>query len=117
MKNKIIAILLLIFVSLLFFNIKTFATEENLEDNIEEEQTSEQENIEDTADTTEQSENNNVTYKPQSASGSSYVTSVSAISSQYQANLGLNNVLSILLIAIGILLILFSIAILIRIKK
>ena len=60
-----------------------------------------------------------ITYTPQTYSGSnsSYVTSVTPVSSQYEANLGLNNILSILLISIGILLILFSIAILIRIKR
>ena len=44
-------------------------------------------------------------------------TSVTSINSYEQANLQLNNILSIILIAIGILLILFAIAILIRIGK
>ena len=44
-------------------------------------------------------------------------TSVSNINSYEQANLSLNNILCILLIAVGILLILFAIAILIRLKK
>ena len=45
------------------------------------------------------------------------VTKVSNINSYEQANLQLNNILSIILIAIGVLLILFAIAILIRLKK
>ena len=45
------------------------------------------------------------------------VTSVTSLSNLPEANLGLNNILNILLIAIGFLLILFAIAILIRLKK
>lgn len=48
---------------------------------------------------------------------STKVTGVNPIASLPEANLGLNNILSILLIAIGILLILFAIAILIRLKR
>lgn len=47
----------------------------------------------------------------------STVTSVTSLSNLPEANLGLNNILNILLIAIGVLLILFAIAILIRLKK
>ena len=47
----------------------------------------------------------------------SSVTNVSNINSYEQANLELNNILSIILIAIGVLLILFAIALLIRISK
>ena len=45
------------------------------------------------------------------------VTSVSQLSNYSEANLGLNNILSIILIAIGVLIILFAIAILIRLKQ
>ena len=45
------------------------------------------------------------------------VTSVTALSNLPEATLGLNNILNIILIAIGFLLILFAIAILIRLKK
>ena len=47
----------------------------------------------------------------------STVTSVSTMNNYSQANLELNNVLSIILISIGVLLILLAIAILIRLKK
>ena len=47
----------------------------------------------------------------------SSVTKVSTVNSYDQANLQLNNILSIILISIGVLLILFAIAILIRLKK
>ncbi len=45
------------------------------------------------------------------------VTKVSNINSYEEANLHLNNILSVILIAVGILLILFAIAILIRLKQ
>ena len=45
------------------------------------------------------------------------VTGVSTMNSYSQANLDLNNILCIILIAIGVLIILLSIAILIRLKK
>lgn len=52
-----------------------------------------------------------------SPTSSSSVTGVSGMNSYSQANLELNNILCIILIAIGILIILLSIAILIRLKK
>ena len=51
------------------------------------------------------------------ALSTSSVTKVSTINSYEQANLQLNNILSIILISIGVLLILFAIAILIRLKN
>ena len=65
--------------------------------------------------TTDQENESTPTSTP--LSSGSQVTGVSNISSLPEANLGLNNILSILLIAIGFLLILFAIAILIRLKK
>lgn len=52
-----------------------------------------------------------------SPTSSSSITGVSGMNSYSQANLELNNILCIILIAIGILIILLSIAILIRLKK
>ena len=107
MNKKIILSFLIIFLILTLFTFTCYATETENTEVVESDTTS---------DTT--SSENNVTYRPQSSNvDSSYVTSVSPVSSQYEANLGLNNILSILLISIGILLILFSIAILKRIKK
>lgn len=51
------------------------------------------------------------------ALSASSVTKVSPVNSYDEANLKLNNILSIILIAIGVLLILFAIAIMIRLKK
>ena len=47
----------------------------------------------------------------------STVTSVSSLDNYAQANLSMSNILSIILISIGVLLILFAIAILIRLKS
>ncbi len=52
-----------------------------------------------------------------SPTSSSSITGVSGMNSYSQANLELNNILCIILIAIGVLIILLSIAILIRLKK
>ena len=52
-----------------------------------------------------------------SPTSSSSVTGVSGMNSYSQANLELNNILCIILIAIGVLIILLSIAILIRLKN
>ncbi len=45
------------------------------------------------------------------------VTSVTSLNSYSQANLELNNVLCVILIAVGVVIILFEIAILIRLKN
>ena len=59
-------------------------------------------------------ESENITTYTVNSSG---VTSVSQLSNYSEANLGLNNILSIILIAVGVLIILFAIAILIRLKQ
>ena len=48
---------------------------------------------------------------------SAQVETVTPLSNLPEANLGLNNILNVILISIGILLILFAIAILIRLKN
>ncbi|MBR3696958.1 MAG: hypothetical protein IKM97_01605 [Clostridia bacterium] len=63
------------------------------------------------------STNENTLSPEQALSQSATVTSVTSLSNLPEANLGLNNILNILLLAVGFLLILFSIAILIRLKK
>ena len=103
---KLITILLFIFI--LIFNLNVFDTSTNTD--------------EDSADTTvydeaTEQETSNSQYNPSYSNGSPYVTSVSSYSSASQANLSLNNFLSILLISIGILIIILAIAILIKLKK
>lgn len=90
------------------------------ENNIYELSTSNENTISD-SNTASQSSADSVTNTNSSTNsntkGSSKVTAVNTLSGLPEANLGLNNILSILLIAIGFLLILFAIAILIRLKK
>lgn len=120
-KTLKILLILFLFLSLIFtFNYvqatsedDTSTTEENVLDN---NQTSD--------NTTNNEESNNVikedanSNKSQlSALGTSEVTSVSKMNNYSEANLELSNILSIILISIGVLLILFAIAILIRLKK
>ena len=100
---KTITSVLLIFILLCSFNIVN-ATEDVIEDSGEE--STETTIVEDSSDISALS-----VLSPSSG------TNVSTLNSYEQANLSLNNILCILLIAIGILLILFSIAILIRLKK
>ena len=90
------------------------------ENNIDELSTSNENTISDSS-TASQSSADSVTNTNSSTNsntkGSSKVTAVNTLSGLPEANLGLNNILSILLIAIGFLLILFAISILIRLKK
>lgn len=83
---------------------------EGAEENIEET------NLEETAESDVPTPSNPSTSTLDTLSTSS-VTKVSNINSYEQANLQLNNILSIILIAIGVLLILFAIALLIRLSK
>ena len=81
--------------------------EDDLLDNEEEEDDIDP--ISNNSQTSTNSSTSNSTYNPNAR--------VSTVSSIPEANLGLNNVLCVILIAIGILLILLAIAILIRIKN
>ena len=96
MKSKAFKITLIISIILLLFTSLAFATENEESNNISTENSiSEEEALEDVAT----------------------VTSVTSLSNLPEANLGLNNILNVILIAVGFLLILFAIAILIRLKK
>lgn len=97
--SKIIKILLIISIlfSVCFINF-SYATE--VDENItSDEALSNEENLED------------------DFSSDSTITSVSQLSNYSEANLELNNILNIILIAIGVLIVLFAIAILIRLKQ
>ena len=101
--SKIIKILLIISIlfSVCFINF-SYATEvdESIDENItSDEALSTEENLED------------------DFSSDSTITSVSQLSNYSEANLELNNILNIILIAIGVLIVLFAIAILIRLKQ
>lgn len=87
----------------------------NIEDTVSDSSAEENENV-------SENENENV-IKENASDGSlqsltpSSVTSVSNKNNYSNANLELNNILCIILISIGVLLILFAIAILIRLKR
>ncbi len=143
--SKILKIFLTLFIlSILVFNFNfVFATsDESLQSGIEdlaevlnEEEINpladnpvgeNEENLETLSDETEEiiestpapsSTEENLSEGSQNPLSASSVTKVSTINSYEQANLQLNNILSIILIAIGVLLILFAIAILIRLSK
>lgn len=101
--SKVLKILLLIIIISTFCAGVVFASEEN---SIPEESVQEELPSTDVLDNSELSDD--ITAK---------VKSVSPLSNLPEANLGLNNILNVILIAIGVLLILFAIAILIRLKN
>lgn len=114
--QKLLLTIFLITIILFNINTYTFATE-----SIEEsEEITEEGNIETLSDDTEDSENNDIIEELPSTdflSTSDGITNVSTVNSISQMNLQLNNILCIILISIGVLLILFAIAILIRLKQ
>ena len=132
--KKIFVIFLIFSFLILFFNVKTYAVSaDNETSNVSNEA------IENSSNTTNNSEDessdvssNNETAEDNSneiqttstpiennpsSAESQTINSYSTVSTIPEANLGLNNILNILLIAIGILMILLGIAILIRLKN
>jgi hypothetical protein len=57
------------------------------------------------------------TQTPSSSASTKQISSYSTVSTLPEANLGLNNILNVILIAIGVIIILLAIAILIRLKQ
>lgn len=103
--SKVLKVLLIIAViGCLFINI-AMATEDEAED------------VQDSATEENVSEDESSTSASTYSDISAQVTKVNPLSNLPEANLGLNNILNIILISIGVLLILFAIAILIRLKK
>ena len=95
---------------------ETSDTTENIENSIKNE-TVYSTSIDEEMDLSDDSENTeNTTTSSSSSSSINSSARVSSLSSIPEANLGLNNVLCIILIAIGVLIILLAIAILIRLK-
>ena len=118
MKTNILKLaLLLITIMILFFNINyvqaTETEEEIFEEDIETMSEISDDELYDSESTTEDFNNRLPTTDYLGASD----ISVSTINSISEMNLKINNILCIILISIGILLILFAIAILIRLKK
>lgn len=104
--------LILFFILVFSFNIVQATSEDSAVPESDSESTS----IENSEDTSSQTESTSSSNSLSTLSGSS-ITKVSNINSYEQANLQLNNILCVILIAIGVLLILFAIAILIRLSK
>lgn len=118
MKTNILKLaLLLITIMILFFNINyvqaTETEEEIFEEDIETMSEISDDELYDSESTTEDFNNRLPTTDYLGTSD----ISVSTINSISEMNLKINNILCIILISIGILLILFAIAILIRLKK
>lgn len=106
MKSNIIKIVLILCIIFTFCMGVVLATEED--------DVSDSTN---TSNTTEETNTSETSPEDALAQSSVAITQVSPLSNLPEANLGLNNILNILLITVGILLILFAIAILIRLKK
>ncbi len=93
--------------------------EENLEDEINNESSNENEDENQSNDVSSTKEDNTISQPvtTPTASVDRQIDSYSTLSTLPEANLGLNNILNIILIAISIIIILLAIAILIRLKK
>mgnify|MGYP006864515016 CR=1 FL=1 len=124
--SKTLKILLIIAITFCLVLTLSYVQATSEEDTISTEESSSEEDVtsEDTDTTSENDENstNIINEKASDTStlstlGTSNGTRVEPINSYSEANLQLNNILSIILISIGVLLVLFAIALLIRIKK
>lgn len=109
MKTKNLTLIFILLIIILFNINISFATEEELIDST----SLTYENDEITVTETEVIEEELPSTDLLSSNG---VTNVSTVNSISEMNLRLNNILNIILIAIGVLLILFAIAILIRLN-
>lgn len=124
--SKTLKILLIIAITLFFALTINYVQATSEENSVSNEETTSEEDITNEESTTSESTdensenviNENVSdTSTLSTLGTSNGTRVEPINSYSEANLQLNNILSIILISIGVLLVLFAIALLIRIKK
>lgn len=117
--SKILKILLILTIVLSFaltFYYVQATSEDNISENTQSENSEEDENLAENENTDVVKENITSQSSLKTLSPSSG-TSVSTKDNYSQANLELNNILCIILISLGVLLILFAIAILIRLKR
>lgn len=112
MKTKNLTLIFILLIIILFNINISFATEEELIDST----SLTYENDEITVTETEETEVIEEELPSTDLLSSNGVTNVSTVNSISEMNLRLNNILNIILIAIGVLLILFAIAILIRLN-
>lgn len=124
--SKTLKILLIIAITLFFALTINYVQATSEENSVSNEETTSEEDITNEESTTSESTNENSENvinenasdtSTLSTLGTSNGTRVEPINSYSEANLQLNNILSIILISIGVLLVLFAIALLIRIKK
>ncbi len=116
MSNKIILILSLFtitFITFILLSNFTFATDINMNLQLDSNNTNSQTNNS-TNNTTSNTVTNTNSSLPTTSTTNS--TTVSTISNLPESNLGLSNILNIILIVLGLLLILLGIAIFIRLK-
>lgn len=106
--SKALKICLIILLLITFSTSFIYATEN---------ESSESESITEVLENEEQTEEQSDTGSSLDTLSTSNITKISSLNSYEQANLELNNILCIILIAIGVLLILFAIALLIRLSK
>lgn len=107
---KIFVIFSILFVSTIYISN---AETTNLYNNIDNDSTSSTEENDDIDPLADTNSNETTTSTYVASSPSARISTVSTVA---EANLGLNNILCIILIAIGVLIILLAIAILIRLK-
>ena len=119
--SKILKIFIISCIIYLSYICVSFAETTNLYNDIANETTQTNSDMSDSADFEEFSEDESVEESTTGPSSSTLSLNsnarINTISSIPEANLGLNNILCIILIAIGILIILLAIAILIRLKN
>ena len=115
--NKSLKILLVIFLAFLVFSGRCLAVNINM--NLTSDLANEGTNVSDTNSVTNDTENsvNNTVTTPTTTNTNSNSATFSNLSSLPESELGLTNILNILLIAVGFVLILLAIAIFIRLKK
>lgn len=116
MTKKILISIVVLIISFGVLSMTPVLAEDSIDMNLTENSTSTN-NTNDTSNTnTSENTNTNSNYSYTGTSDSASSPTVSNIDSIPESELGLTNILNILLIVIGILLVLLSIAILIRLK-
>lgn len=118
--SKLLKIFIIFMITITLFFCIVNAETTNLYNDVQNEETAEDAEIDDessiSTDEEIEPQDNSESTKTSSTSGINTSAKVSALSSIPEANLGLNNILCVILIAIGVLIILLAIAILIRIR-
>ena len=105
---KISKFLVILFIILFLLNVTVFATYINM--NLTQDETSSENEISNNSNTL----NDTTEFTPDNIGGDAAPSGVSSIA---QENMSFSNILNILIITVGVILILFAIAILIRLKN